>query len=225
MVPDNNKIFRKLLMLLAIICGTATFVHSQSAGRVRLPDDRHFVFSFGTGYGISNNPCRECEEKKAEGGAVFAFALGYRINNHFRIDFGPSFWIAGNDLFNNSVADSERPNNKRTVITFSATYLFSEKFPLHARLGAGAGVLNYTPERAVVTTDQKSFEKTEIFKGFSVVGGLGYEVELSPKIELLPAVNFWYLKMEKPDFEYASYMDHSKPSLTTEIRLQLNYLF
>lgn len=222
---ERKNIFLKYLLTAVCLISIHFDSLAQNSTNIRLPGDPNFVFSFGTGYGISNNPCRECTENKNSGGAVFAFSLGYRINNHFRIDFGPSFWIEGKDLFNNSVSDGERPNNKRTNITFSASYKVSEKFPLNFRLGAGAGLLNYTPERDVVTTDQKTFDETEIFKGLSVTGGLGYELKISRKINLQPSVNLWYLKMEKPDIDYTSYIDPSKPSFTTEFRLQLNYQF
>ncbi len=221
----HNKIIRVFILLIMYMIFTGSMmVQAQSPERIKLPGDQHFVFSLGAGYGISNNPCRECAGDPT-GGVTVAFSLGYKVSEKLRIDFGPSFWIEGNDLLNNNVADSERPNNKRTTITFGATWMPFSNFPITTRIGAGAGVLNYTPDRDVVTADEKTYEETEIFKGVSAVAGFGYELRISNKVKLHPCINLWYLGMESQELNYKSYIDPAKPSLTGEFRIQLNYHF
>src|SRR5687767_1413459 len=100
----HNKIILVFLVLITFsVFPGLMLVQAQSPGRIRLPGEQHFVFSLGAGYGISNNPCRECDGNST-GGLTVAFSLGYKINEKLRIDFGPSFWIEGNDLVNNKVA-------------------------------------------------------------------------------------------------------------------------
>ncbi len=192
---------------------------------VKLKENKPFVFSAGIGYGVSNNPCRNCDDNTSVGGAVISMSMGYKINDKFKIEFGPSFWIEGKDLLNKNVADSERPNNKRTTVTFAGTYSPFQRFPLSFKLGGGAGILNYTPEKSTVKLDESKFTETEIFKGFAGTFGLSYEFQLCPKIKIHPSLNLTYIQLEQPKIEYNSYMDYKKASITTDFRINFNYNF
>ncbi len=192
---------------------------------VKLDENKPFVFSAGAGYGISNNICKSCDSNSPIGGATFALSMGYKINSKFTIEFGPSFWIEGNDLINKNVADSERPNNKRTLVTFTGTWSPFKTCLLSVRLGGGAGIINYTPEKTSVKSDENKFESTEIFKGYSGTFGLSYELKLCPKIKVYPLLNIWYIQTEQPAIAYDSYINYKKASVTSEVRINFKYSF
>jgi len=221
----TGKITSRMLLVAMLLMQCITTSFAGEPEFVKLKENKPFIFSAGVGYGISNNPCTNCNEKFTIGGATFSISLGYKINEKFKIEFGPSFWIEGNDLINKNVADSERPNNKRTTVTFAASYTASQRFPLSVKLGGGAGVLNFTPDKSTVKFEDNKFDQTEIFKGFAGTLGLAYEIELSQKIKLFPSLNFWYIQMEQPQIEYNSYINYKKASLTTDFRINLNYNF
>src|SRR5688572_31449422 len=165
MVPDVKRIFYSFCLVLFVLCTSNHQVLAGEPEYLKLPESRPFYFSAGFGYGISNNPCRNCEEDKSIAGPTFSFSLGYKINRKFKIEFGPTFWLEANDLGNKNVASSDKPANKRTLVTFTGSYQPFEKVPLTFKLGGGAGLLNYTPDTKTVTTDEQKFDDTEIFKG------------------------------------------------------------
>ena len=213
-----------LLILIMWLTLTDHKCLAGDPGYIKLNDNKPFFISAGGGYGMSNNPCRNCA-KSTIGGITFSATLGYRINNSFKIEFGPSFWIEGNDLFNDNVSDAERPNNKRTVVTFIGTWSPFRMVPIGFKLGGGAGILNYTPEKSTVKSQENKFDETEIFKGWSGVFGITYEIKLNPKLTLNPSANFWYIQLQQPEIEYESYIDYHSYSITTDLRLNLHYIF
>ncbi len=192
---------------------------------LKLKENKPFVFSAGFGYGIANNPCGNCNENSAIGGATLSLSLGYKINERFKIEFGPSFWIEGNDLINKNVADSERPNNKRTLVTFTGSYTPFRNVPLAIALGGGAGLLNYTPEKSTVSFYENKFATTEIFRGFAGTLGVSYKLNLCEKIKLFPSMNFWYMDLQKPKISYNTHTDYKKASVISDFRVSLNYAF
>ncbi len=219
----------KAILCTAVAGGVFVFASGKSfAGEpeyIKLKENKSFVFSAGIGYGIVNNPCKNCDDQSAIGGITISGALGYKINDKFKIEFGPSFWIERNDLLNKNVADSERPNNKRTIVTFTGSYIISKQIPLSVRLGGGAGLLNYTPEKTTVKTEEDKFSRTEIFKGFTGTFGISYELNLTPRLKLFPSLSLWYIHLENAAINYTSFVDYSKPMLTTDFRLNFNYNF
>jgi hypothetical protein len=229
MIPISFISFKRRVAAIAF-AGIFLIAGHQSAKagepeNVKLDDNKPFVFSGGAGYGISNNPCTNSNEKSTIGGVTFSISLGYKISNKFKIEFGPTFWIEGNDLINKNVADSERPNNKRTMVAFTGTYTPFQKFPVSVKLGGGAGILNYTPAKSTVTLAEDKFAETEIFKGFCGTFGLAYEINISQKLKLYPSVNLWYLSLEQPEISYSSYVDYKQAAITTDFRVNLNYNF
>ena len=74
----GRKIFLFVFMILFAFSGTSS-AQNISPARIKLPGEQHFIFSLGVGYGISNNPCRECTGKST-GGLTVAFSLGYKVN-------------------------------------------------------------------------------------------------------------------------------------------------
>lgn len=192
---------------------------------VKIKENKTFIFTAGFGYGIANNPCRNCDNHKAIGGGTFSLSMGYIINDKIKIEFGPSFWIEGKDLINKNVPDSERPNNKRTIVTFTGSYKPFNYCPLSIKLGAGAGILNFTPEKTTVKTDANKFEETEIFKGFTGTFGLAYDFQLCPKIKMYPSLNFWYIQLQKPQIAYDSYLNYKQAAIMGDIRVNFNYNF
>ncbi len=227
---ELNRILKPVnrVILLVVLLNGFTGLNRAFGGepeQLKLNDNKPFVFSAGFGYGWANNPCSNCNEKATIGGATFSLSLGYKINDKFKISFGPLFWIEGNDLINKNVADSERPNNKRTLVTFTGSYTPFRNFPLSVALGGGAGLLNYTPEKSTVSFNENKFATTEIFKGFAGTLGFSYKLNLCEKIKIFPSVNFWYMDLQKPKIIYNAYTDYKKTSVTSDFRVSLNYAF
>lgn len=219
----------KVLFISAVAGCVFVFASGKSfAGEpeyVKLNDNKSFVFSAGVGYGLSNNICKKCDSNSPVGGATLALSMGYKINSKFMIEFGPTFWIEANDLINKNVADSERPNNKRTTVTFTGTYSPFNNCPLAIRLGGGAGIINYTPEKTTVKSDENKFEQTEIFKGYAGTLGFTYELKLCPKLKAYPLLNVWMIQPGEPAIKYNSYVNYKKVAVTSEMRINFRYSF
>lgn len=229
MVPEKQSLISSQLMKLILIAffssSLSTYALAGEPTYVKLPESKPFVFSAGFGYGISNNPVRNKEQSKSIGGATFSVSIGYNFSEKFKLEFGPAFWVQGSDLINKNVADSERPNNKRTFITFTGSYKPFRHAPLSIKLGAGAGSLIYTPEKKTVSSDEYKYKQTEIFKGFVGSFGLSYELSLCNKIKMHPSINLLYLQMETPKLDYNSYIEYHQASITADLRVHFNYIF
>lgn len=223
----NFKPVFRVVLLVAILTGISGLNRGYCGEPeyLKLKEAKPFVFSAGFGYGFANNLCSNCNENSTIGGATFSLSLGYKINERFKIEFGPSFWIEGSDLINKNVADSERPNNKRTLVTFTGSYTPFRNVPFSVALGGGAGLLNYTPEKSTVSFYENKFASTEIFRGFAGTLGVSYKLNLCEKIQLFPSINFWYMDLQKPKIIYNAHTDYKKASVTSDFRVSLNYAF
>ncbi len=183
------------------------------------------ILGVGAGYGVSNNPCADCENSdQLLSGIVLNASLGYRISPRFIIDFGPSIWIEGKDVFNNSNV-TERPANKRMLIAFNGYYFPFKNSPLNFKLGAGIGNLLYTPEESRVVPDSKTFEDSEFMSGLAGNFGIQYSIKITQVFEIHPSANFWYTELANPEIPYKTYIDKSKASITSDLRINLQFDF
>jgi hypothetical protein len=217
-----------LQLIFSLTCAGLLYAFNcqgQEPVYYKSPLKQQFVLSAGAGYGFSNNLCNTCESNEWIGGMTFMVNMGYRLNEKITIEAGPTFWFEGDDLVNKNVADDQRPNNKRTFIMLNATYQHSVKFPLSFRLGAGAGSICFTPDKETVRSGEQSYENTEIFKGYSIAGGLMYEVTLCRQLKMNPSLNFYYIGFESGNAAYNSKINYERASITMDILLRLNLKF
>lgn len=215
--------FLSLLILLLVLPRSNLFAGEPE----KLPSTKpkQMILGIGIGYGVSNNPCSGCENSdQLLSGLVLNASLGYRISPKFIIDFGPSIWIEGKDVFKNNNA-SERPANKRMLIAFNGYYFPSKNCPLNFKLGAGIGNLLYTPEQSRVVPDSKTFEDSEFMSGLAANFGIQYSIKISQVFEIHPSVNLWYTELSNPEISYKTYIDKSKASVTSDFRINLQFDF
>jgi hypothetical protein len=159
------------------------------------------------------------------GGLVVSGSLGYRFSSKWSLEFGPSIWIEGRDVMNNGAANNERPSNKRTLISFNGLYKPFIRIPVQVKLGAGIGSIIYTPNKSVVIADGKGTSNTEFASGIAGCIGLIGEVRLSPKIKIHPSLNFTISDINQQKIDYSSNINHHKPSITTDFRLNFMFAF
>ena len=187
--------------------------------------DATFFFKAGVGYGIAYNPVYDQSENKIRGGITLNASLGYRFHERFSIGFGPSFWIEGKDVMDNSASNNEVPSNKRTLVTLDGYYQPFQKLPLQIKLGAGIGSMVYTPSQKVVTSDNNGISKTEITNGFAAAAGLIYRIRVAQKLDLYPSLNFNYGKLEPQKIPYSSLINHHQASIVADLRISAFIFF
>jgi hypothetical protein len=129
-------------------------------------------------------------------------------------------WIKSKDVFSNDLPAGERTSNKRMLVTFNGYYLLHNKFPLSLKLGAGTGNIVYSPERVTVSADGKKNDPTEYLSGIAATAAVLYEWKLSDRFTVHPSLHFWYTDLNKQKIAYNSAVDHRKPSITADFRIQ-----
>lgn len=222
---NTSRSFLTLMLFFSIQLMASNSLFAQNPGYYNADQMTRFFFSAGIGYGLANNPVTDPDESKTRGGLTLSATLGYRFTERFSIGFGPSFWIEGRDVADNSASNNESPANKRTTVTVDGYFKPVRKIPLQLRLGAGVGSFVYTPGKNVVSADNNGISKTEITGGFAANAGVVYQISLGEKISLFPSVNFWYGNLERQKIQYETLIDHKKSSLVSDIRINAFLFF
>ncbi|HMT28797.1 MAG TPA: hypothetical protein PKD91_05910 [Bacteroidia bacterium] len=226
MVRDIKKYILVTTLLIGIICSVAPLI--SNAGEPEFFFKQHpkqMVLDLGFGYGVSNNPCTGCDDSdKLIGGPVFHLSLGYQINPRFKVDFGPTLWVEGKDVYqkNNS---ADRPANKRMIISFNGYYFPIKNNPLNFKLGAGVGNLLYTPENNKVVPDSKTYDNSEFLSGFAGTFSVAYSLKICPALKIHPSFNLWYTDLSNNKSTYKSYIDDKKHSVTSDFRASFLFNF
>lgn len=224
--PQNrSKPQGKTVLFSIIILILSNSLNAQNIGYYNPDHTNKFFFKTGIGYGVANNPITGQHDNNPRGGITLNASLGHRFNERFSIGFGPSFWIEGQDILDNSASNNEVPSNKRTLVTLDGYYQLFQKLPLQIRLGAGIGSMVYTPNQKVVSSDNNGISKTEITNGFAAVAGLIYRIRVAQKFDLYPSLNFNYGKLEPQKIPYASLINHHKASLVADLRISTFIFF
>lgn len=216
----------KFIFLAIVFAGlSVTDCSGSEPDYVLNNNPKNIVFALGFGYGIANNPCTDCNTSLSSNGLLVAASLGYKVNSRFKLDFGPAVWIEGKDIPGGSNAKNEAPANKRLVISFNGYYSPFHKIPLSLKLGAGIGSIVYTNENRRVSIDNQSTENTEFMSGFAGTAALIYSLQLSPSLKIHPSLNISYTDITAPDSTFHGYLDSSKPSIITDLRINLFFNF
>jgi hypothetical protein len=186
---------------------------------VRKPP-KNFIAGFATGFGFANKTCNSCGTSKIIAGLTFSGSLGYRINERFKIDFGPSVWIQASDLFSDNLPSAERPKNKRITVTANCYYYPFRDIPLNIKAGAGIGTSMFTRTFSISSQEEKYSEPVQIYNGAAITTGVNYEWRLNTKLVLFPSVNFSYIHLKQRDSSPALPLVN-EASLLTDFRLNL----
>ncbi len=229
MEPDKfaclKKKFSHLSLLLLLMVVPSAFSIAGDHEKLAPTKPKQMILGIGAGYGVSNNPCSDCENSdQLLSGLVLNASLGYRISPRFIVDFGPTIWIEGKDVIKDNNA-SDRPSNKRMLIAFNGYYFPFKNSPLNFKLGAGIGNLLYTPEQPTVVADSKTYEDSEFMSGLAGNFGIQYSFKLSQIFEIHPSFNLWYTELSNPEISYKTYIDKSKASVTADFRINLQFDF
>lgn len=184
--------------------------------------EKKLFLNVGIGFGVANQPLHI--QSKAATGITVSGAVGFRFNSRFAFDFGPSFWLESADLFDGSAQNNERPQNRRSLVSLNGYYRPVKHGPFQLRIGAGFGSLVYTPKDQVVRIESGYITRTEITQGFGATAGVLYEWPLSPGIKIHPSIIFSYTNLEPQKIDHETLINHHKPSLTGEFRMNV-YLF
>jgi hypothetical protein len=229
MNPLQRGIVRHLrsLVILLILC--LIIVQKSTAetepSYFNYNKNRPFALNLGLGWGLSNQPLKNITGNDPTGGLTLGGSLGYFLNKRLSVDFGPTVWIEGSDLFQNNQPGNESPANKRMLVSLGGTYCFSQLFPLSIRFGGGIGTLVYTPKNSTVAVDGFNRSETEYLNGWAATGSILYRFRLYEKIELLPSLNFWYNHLDQPKIAYESVIDRKSGSWTSDFRMILSVRF
>ena len=229
MVPDKMKknpiIFKIMCMAILFAIIGATDLLGSEPDYVLNNKPKNIVFGLGFGYGVANSPCKDCTSTLSANGILVAASLGYKINEKFKLDFGPSVWIEGKDIPGGNNSKNEAPANKRLVISFNGYYSPFHKIPLSLKLGAGIGSIVYTKEKRRVSIDNKSTENTEFMSGLAGTAGLIYSLKLSPSFTIHPSLNVSYADITSSDSTFQGYLDAGKPSIIADVRVNFFFNF
>ncbi|MBL0341613.1 MAG: hypothetical protein IPP71_12125 [Bacteroidetes bacterium] len=227
MAPDKVKYTFNLkelfILTMALMLLTTALAVAGEPDFVLPVKPKNVVFGIGIGYGIANNPCRDCNDSKALSGIVLSGSLGYKISKRFKIDFGPTVWIESKDDYNSKGSASNKSANKRMMITFNGYYSPIKNLPLSTKIGAGIGTLIYSRENPRVTVDNKTTNNTEFMNGFALTASVLYSIQVVHNLKIHPSLSVWYTDLAAPSPAYNSYIDPAKPSITSDLRV--NFLF
>ena len=229
MAPDCFNL--KLVCMKATIIALFTVVlsgnTSQAGGFDNLLPERNRPFSamIRTGIGTTTSNTFLKGENKYRTGALFSLQLGYQVSKRFSLEFGPAFWLAASDLFSSTGTGNTKPVDQRTFITINGVYKCCMRWPVEIRLGGGVGNFVYTPKDNLVSAETARYADTEVLTGFTGTAGVCFPVKLFARLDIRPAINFWYMDLRSPQLSYLTAVDHSRPSLTADAELQFRFHF
>jgi hypothetical protein len=144
-------------------------------------DHQGFWVGLGGGFGSAGISCDECEDSDREGSGVGYLRGGWGLSDQLLVGVDFRIWSKSADV---------EPGTDVTINLYnvmgSVTYYPQPATPFFVTGGLGASVID-----TEIDFDSSSLS-ADLGTGFGVVVGAGYDIRLTDRLSLTPAVNFWY---------------------------------
>ena len=151
-----------LAMLFTMVAGGSSVAMGQN------PRSQEFWFSIGAGYGMARARCHQCANADSEGGLSASLRVGGRITKKALLGVEVTGWTK-------SEGGSSTKLGNATI-----SGLFYPRRASSLFIKGGLGFAFYT--------ESNGQEISGMGGGFNV--GLGYDIQVAPKVSLTPVVDF-----------------------------------
>jgi hypothetical protein len=164
-MPARFVVASSLLTLLSVIVPATA--DAQERG--------HFAVGFGGGYGTGQLTCDDCDSGRESGGAGY-FWLAGALNDQNLLGVEVDLWTKTS--FGATL----------NVVNVSGTYTLypSPTSDFYVKLGMGVSSFDVVE----IVFQGQSFD-IDFGSGFGAVFGAGYDVRVSNRVSVTPAVNVW----------------------------------
>jgi len=165
----------------SIVSVVLTLVWLASPRDLAAQERSGFWFGVGGGFGSAGVSCGECGDSDRESSGAVYLKGGWTVSPRTLVGMELNRW---------SKDDSSDPEFGGTInmYNFSGTLTLYPQQSSGLFVKGGAGV-------ALLDVDVKGLGSSasfELGKGLGFVLGAGYDIPLSRRISLTPAVNYWY---------------------------------
>jgi hypothetical protein len=143
-------------------------------------DRSGFAFGIGGGYGSADATCDECGEGSRENSGAAYFKGGYTLREQVIVGGEFNLWTK-----TYSFLDADTTVNMYNL-SGTVTYYPQPNRGLFVKGGAGIAFV----DTEVAVTGAKV--TADLGKGPGLIVGGGYDIAVSPRVSITPAVNFWY---------------------------------
>ena len=144
-------------------------------------DRAGFWFGVGGGFGSAGVSCDDCGESDREGSGVAYLKGGWTVNRQTLIGAEFNYW---------SKDDKSDPDFNATLNLYNfsgtLTYYPQPAGGLFVKGGAGVAIID------IDVTGLDNGVTLDLGSGFGFVVGAGYDIPVSRRIAVTPAVNYWY---------------------------------
>jgi hypothetical protein len=149
------------------------------------PQERKgFWFGAGAGYGSADAHCDVCNGGERAGGPTLSLRLGGTLSEHILLGGELNFWT------------KEQEGVTLNLYNYSGTVTFYPRASSGFFIKGGAGLSSIDTEVRQGTT----VTTRNIGTGLGVIAGAGYDLRVSRKISITPALDFLYGN-QGPTFE------------------------
>lgn len=176
-------------VLPTLLLATCLTVFFPRAGYAQVREG--FWFGAGGGYGSAHASCDACDHSGRESSGVLYLKAGWTLTPRLLLGGELNTWAKDAMEIAPSVTTALRISSLTAIATFyprASTRLFIKG-------GVGAALLD-----AEFTVAQTAIAPG-LGSGLGLVSGAGYDIALTERVSVTPAVNFWFGRIGDLEFE------------------------
>jgi hypothetical protein len=149
-----------------------------------------FWGGFGGGWGSARVTAAEIPDGDRAGSGVAHFRLGWTLSDRLLLGGEVDFWRKNSPLRPGVNANFNIYNVSGTL-----TYYPGASSRLFLKGGAGGSYLNIDYDLSGANV------QVELGSGFGLILGTGYDIPLTPRVSLTPAVNLWHGRLGTLEYQ------------------------